>query len=333
MNQPNILLTGGAGYIGSHACKYLYKQGYKLIVLDNLSRGHLDFLKWGTYYIGDVGNSILLNKIFQIHKIDAVMHFAAFAYIGESNNKPSLYYKNNIVESVSLLDAMVENGCKNLIFSSSCATYGIVPENQIPITEDTIQNPINPYGNTKLFLEKIIHDYEKAYDLKAIIFRYFNAAGCDPEGEIGESHEPETHLIPLVIKAALKKTPVSIFGKDYPTPDGTAIRDYVHVNDIVVAHELGLQFLLGHQISESFNIGLGKGYSVQEIIETVEKIHGRPISREYKERRQGDPPILIASPEKIKKLLHWKPTFQSLDSIIQTAYNWETKTNQSTSIL
>jgi UDP-glucose 4-epimerase len=290
-------------------------------------------LKWGTYYIGDIGNTILLNQIFKKYKIDLVMHFAAFAYVGESNNKPSLYYKNNIVESVSLLDAMVENNCLNLIFSSSCATYGNVSMNQVPIKEDTIQNPINPYGNSKLFLEKIIRDYESAYNLKSIVFRYFNAAGSDPDLEIGEVHEPETHLIPLVIRAALSGNgEIGIYGNDYETPDGTAIRDYVHVNDIVSAHELGISYLLQNQISTSFNIGLGKGYSVKEVIEKIEEIHGKKVNKNILPRRQGDPPVLVANSDKICSKLNWSPYYKNLEDVILTAYRWEKKRIESNTI-
>lgn len=324
--SQTILVTGGAGYVGSHACKLLYERGHKIVVLDNLSRGNLSALRWGTYYIGDIGNPLLLKQVFRAHRIDTVMHFAAFAYVGESNSHPSLYYKNNISESVTLLDAMVENGCSNLIFSSSCATYGAVSSELIPINEDTPQNPVNPYGSSKLFLEKIIKDYERAYNLRSVIFRYFNAAGCDPEGSIGEDHDPETHLIPLAIRAALyPESSISIFGDDYPTHDGTAIRDYVHVGDIVRAHCLGMDYLLNGNPSNIFNIGLGKGYSVREVIDTVSDIAGMTVKARIEQRRPGDPPVLIASPEKIQSVLGWHPEFNELSDIVKTAFEWERK--------
>ncbi len=320
-----ILITGGAGYIGSHTNKILNQQGYKTIVFDNLERGHLEFVKWGEFLNDDLRNIEEIRDCFKKYpNIKAVIHFAAYAYVGESVQYPDMYYENNVKGTLNLLKVMQEFGVKNIVFSSSCATYGI--PTKIPISENTSQNPINPYGKSKLFSEQIIKDFAKSYGLKYIILRYFNAAGADPDCEIGEWHEPETHLIPLAIFATIGKTPgLKIYGSDYPTKDGTCIRDYIHVIDLANAHLRSLEYLLSNGESDEFNVGLGKGYSVKEVITPVEKVVGKGCNYDYADRRAGDPPILIASNEKIMKKLKWFPKYDDIELIIKTAYEWHIK--------
>jgi len=319
--SESVLVAGGAGYIGSHAAKILHQRGYRPVVVDNLSRGHRRAVKWGDFKEADLSDSNALAWIMKKYKVKAVMHFAAFAYVGESMSDPALYYQNNVVAALSLLNAMREADCRAFIFSSTCATYGIPAS--IPIVEENPQNPINPYGWTKLMVEKILDDFDRAYGFSHVNLRYFNAAGADPEGEIGEDHDPETHLIPLVFDAALGKRPnISIFGNDYPTPDGTCIRDYIHVIDLAEAHVLALEHLLGGGDSRSYNMGNNAGYSVLEVIESARKITGREITAVNADRRVGDPPTLVGSSEKIKKELGWKPKYPDLETIIETAWNW-----------
>jgi len=319
--MKNILVVGGAGYIGSHMCKYLSRQGYQPIVLDNLVYGHQGAVKWGPFFKGSAGDRDLLRKIFSEHSVEAVMHFAAFCYVGESVEKPAKYYENNVSNSVSLLEVMVENKVPNFIFSSSCATYGEPVE--IPICEDHPQNPINPYGRTKLMVEQILRDFEEAYGLGAVCLRYFNAAGADPDGELGEDHNPETHLIPLVLQTALGQRPhIDIFGDDYPTKDGTCIRDYIHIEDLAYAHLLALERLLNGQAGGRYNLGNGDGYSVKEVIDVARSITGKPIPAKVSERRAGDPAVLVGSSEKASRELGWRPRFGKLEAIIETAWNW-----------
>lgn len=318
-----ILVAGGAGYIGSHTVKMLYKKGYDVIVYDNLSKGYREFAKWGRFIEGDISDDKKLKKVFQKYKIDAVMHFCAFIEVGESVVEPEKYYKNNLVNTITLINTMKDAGIKNFIFSSTAAIFG-EPEN-IPIKEDDPKNPINPYGRTKLFVEEILEDYEKAYGFNSICFRYFNAAGADPDGEIGEAHNPESHLIPLILDAAMgKREAIKIFGTDYPTKDGTCIRDYIHVNDLAEAHILGLEFLLREKRSERFNLGSGEGYTVREIIDMVKKITGKDFKVVETERRAGDPPVLIADSSKARKILGWQRKF-TLQEIIETAWKWHQK--------
>ncbi|MCX7820449.1 MAG: UDP-glucose 4-epimerase GalE [Brevinematales bacterium] len=318
-----ILVAGGAGYIGSHTVKLLYKKGYDVIVYDNLSKGYREFVKWGKFVQGDIADSIKLKEVFNSYKIDAVMHFCAFIEVGESVVEPEKYYKNNLVNTINLLNTMKEMNVKKFIFSSTAAIFG-EPEH-IPIKEDDRKNPINPYGKSKLFVEQILEDYEKAYNFNSICFRYFNAAGADPEGEIGEAHNPESHLIPLVFDAAIgKREYVKIYGTDYPTKDGTCIRDYIHVNDLAEAHILGLEYLLNQNKSEKFNLGSGEGYSVKEIIDTVKKVTGKDFKVIETERRAGDPPVLIANSSKAKGILGWERKF-SLNEIISSAWEWHKK--------
>jgi len=319
-----ILIVGGAGYIGSSVNKLLNKMGYKTIVFDNLSNGHIEFVKWGKFYKGDLGNIYDIEKVFMENKMNCVMHFSAYAYVGESVTNPQKYYKNNVSNTINLLDVMLKYGVKKFIFSSTCAIYGIPI--QIPIPEDHLQNPVNPYGKTKFMVEEILKDYDKAYDLKYVSFRYFNASGADPECEIGEWHYPETHLIPLSIYNALGITEnITVFGTDYPTPDGTCIRDYIHVNDIAKAHILGFEYLMSKNKSDFFNLGNGNGFSVKEILDIVSMISGKKLNIVYGKRREGDPPILVGSSKKAYEILGWKPEFDNISDIIETAYRWHLK--------
>lgn len=316
-----ILICGGAGYIGSHVNKMLAEKGYETIVFDNLIYGHREAVKWGQFIQGDLSNLEEIRQVFRDHSIEAVYHFAAFAYVGESVDEPEKYYYNNIVNTLNLLRVMREFGCETIIFSSTCATYG-EPE-QLPITEDMKQNPINPYGFTKLAVERIFKDYEKAYGLKYVVLRYFNAAGADPEGEIGESHCPETHLIPLVLDAASgKREDIKVFGTDYNTPDGSCVRDYIHVYDLATAHLLALKYLQDGNNSEFFNLGNEKGTSVLEVIEAVRKVTGKNFKVTLAERRPGDPAKLVGSSAKIQRMLGWKPVYGGIEDIVRHAWGW-----------
>jgi UDP-glucose 4-epimerase len=322
-----ILVTGGAGYIGSHTVKNLEEAGYQIVIVDNLAYGHRDLVEnclEAKLIVGDIKNRTLLDELFSTYSIEAVIHFAAYAYVGESIVNPAKYYDNNVVGTLTLLEAMLAASVKKLVFSSTCATYGI-PE-QVPIPETHPQNPINPYGNSKLMVEKILADYHAACGLKHVCFRYFNAAGAEPSGLLGEDHQPETHLIPLVLLTALgNRDSVSIFGTDYPTPDGTCIRDYIHVNDLARAHILGLEYLLSGGDSEIFNLGNGNGFSVKEVIETARQITEKPITVKYGDRRPGDPPMLIGSSAKAAQILGWQPQHTDLQVIIAHAWQWHQK--------
>lgn len=323
-SKPSVLVVGGAGYIGSHAAKELGRRGYGVVVLDNLAYGHREFAKWGEFVLGDIADPHQLRLAFQKYSISAVMHFAAFAYVGESVTDPHKYYQNNVAYTLNLLQAMREAGVDKLIFSSTCATYG--NPRAIPMTEDHPQAPINPYGRSKLMVENIMADYAQAYGLKYVSLRYFNAAGADPETEIGEWHAPETHLIPLVLDAALdERKPIRVFGRDYDTPDGTCIRDYIHVTDLADAHILALEHLLAGGRSRVFNLGNGQGFSVREILETARRVTGRPIPALEAARRPGDPARLIGSSERIRAELGWKPRFADIERIIATAWAWHSK--------
>jgi len=319
-----ILITGGAGYVGCHVNKKLSNLQYDTLILDNLVYGHKSFVKWGKFIHGNFGDYHVLADIFSQYKIEAVMHLSAFAYVGESVTDPAKYYVNNLENTIHLLNMMIRFNIRNFIFSSTCSIYGI--PNSSPIREDHNQCPINPYGKSKFMIEQILIDYQHAYGLKFISLRYFNAAGADPDGEIGENHCPETHLIPSVINTALGLNEfVNIFGSDYPTPDGSCIRDYIHVNDIADAHVKALQYLESEGKSDVFNLGNEKGISVFEIIECVKKISNRPIQIKMSERRAGDPPMLIASLQKVKKVLNWSPVFTDIQDIVSSAWNWHDK--------
>jgi UDP-glucose 4-epimerase len=323
-DQPTILITGGAGYIGSHTVLDLKSRGYDCLVLDNLVYGHQNIVQEVLrvpLVIGDIGDKLLLNSIFESHNISAVIHFAAYAYVGESIQNPRKYYRNNVVASLTLLETMVDHGIKKIVFSSTCATYGI--PSTIPITEEQAQNPINPYGRSKIAVEKILLDFSQAYGLKSVIFRYFNAAGADPKGRLGEDHTPETHLIPLILYTALGKHPqITIYGTDYPTPDGTCVRDYIHVSDLAQAHVLGLTYLLNGGNTNIFNLGNGNGFSVREMIETAELVTNRPIRVLEGDRRPGDPPILVGSSEKARQTLGWQPQYPLAEDILAHAWAW-----------
>ena len=317
-----ILVTGGAGYVGSHACKALTGAGYKPVVYDNLSRGHREAVRWGPIVEGDLDDSARLIEAMHTHQITAVMHFAAFAFVGESVTDPELYYRNNVGGTLALLGAMRQAGVETIVFSSTCAVYG-VPET-VPIRETTAKAPLSPYGETKLAIERALHWYAGAYGMRYAALRYFNAAGADPDGEIGEDHEPETHLIPLVLRAALDRgDPVQIFGTDYPTPDGTAIRDYVHVTDLADAHVRALAYLTAGGDSLALNLGTGQGHSVREVVAAAGRIGGRPVPRREVPRRPGDPPELVADPAFARSRLGWRPRHSELDTIIRTALAWE----------
>ncbi len=316
-----ILVVGGAGYIGAHVCKMLSERGNSLIVLDNLSNGHKSFAKWGELIEGDMGDKDILRFIFKKYPVKAVMHFAAFAYVGESVEYPRKYYDNNFVNSLTLINAMCDHNVKYIIFSSTCSTYGN-PE-AIPINENHKQNPINPYGASKCMIERILQDYDRSYGLKSVIFRYFNAAGADEQADIGERHNPETHLIPLVLEAAAgRRDFIEIYGDDYETYDGTCIRDYIHVHDIAEAHILGLEYLDRTNQSAIFNLGNEMGFSIREVIKTAERVTGRSIESHVGQRRDGDPALLVGSSKKAKELLCWNPKLNSLEKIIGTAWNW-----------
>jgi len=323
-SQKTVLVTGGAGYIGIHAAQALEAKGYEVIILDNLTYGHRELVEKNlsaNLIVGNIADKALLREIFASYSISSVMHFAAFTYVGESVINPSKYYQNNLAGTLGLLSTMIECSVKKIVFSSTCATYG--EPQSIPITEDQPQNPINSYGRSKLMVENILKDYDKAYDLRSVIFRYFNAAGADPEGKTGEDHQPETHLIPLVIFAILGiKESISIFGTDYPTPDGTCIRDYIHVSDLAQAHVLGLEYLLEGRESNIFNLGNGSGFSVKEVIETAKKVIGKSIKVIEQERRPGDPPVLVGSAQKAREILGWQPQYAELEKIINHAWKW-----------
>jgi UDP-glucose 4-epimerase len=316
-----ILVTGGAGYIGSHTVLYLKEKGEEVIVLDNFKKGHEKALLGTKFYMGELSDERLLDEIFQNHKIDSVIHFAADSLVGESVENPLKYYENNVIGTYHLVKKLIENGVKRIVFSSTAATYG-EPES-VPIQEDDLTLPTNPYGETKLAIEKMLMWCDQAYGLKSVCLRYFNAAGADPEGRIGEDHNPETHLIPIVLQVALgQREKVSIFGDDYPTEDGTCIRDYIHVMDLAEAHYLALQKLKNTNESGIYNLGNGKGFSVQQVIDTCRKVTGMHIPAEVVPRRPGDPAVLIASSKKAHKELGWTPKYPDLETIVSHAWNW-----------
>ena len=316
-----ILVTGGAGYIGSHACKALSQAGFTPIVFDNLVYGHREAVQWGPLVVGDLLDPPAIGQVLQDFQPDAVIHFAAYAYVGESVSDPEKYYRNNIVGSLNLFEAMRQAGTDNLIFSSTCATYGLPIDGLI--SELHPQNPINPYGRSKLMVEQILRDFDHAYQLRSICLRYFNAAGADIAAEIGESHSPETHLIPLVLDAAAGTgTGITIHGSDYDTPDGSCIRDYVHVSDLADAHVLALQALLNGAKSSVYNLGNGRGYSVKEVVAAAQKVTGKEIPVSFGQRRVGDPASLVGDATLIKNVLGWAPRYSELADIIGSAWRW-----------
>jgi UDP-glucose-4-epimerase GalE len=319
--MTEVLVTGGAGYIGSHCCKELHKKGYHPVVVDNLVYGHRENVKWGDFFEGDIADPKLMTEVFSSHDIQAVIHFAAYAYVGESMTAPMKYYKNNVQKTIDLLHRAINHEIKLFIFSSSCAVYGM--PHTTPIDEHHSRYPISPYGRSKFMVEEILSDCSEAYPFEYISLRYFNAAGADPQGDIGENHDPETHLIPLILDVATGRSDeIKVFGCDYETEDGSCIRDYIHVTDLARAHVLALEKLLDGEPSHSINLGTGKGFSVLEAIALAQKITGKDIPYMVTDRRPGDPPVLVASNQKALLELGWQPIYTSPEDIIQTAWTW-----------
>jgi UDP-glucose 4-epimerase len=319
--MSRILVAGGAGYIGSHTVKELRRQGYEIVVFDNLSTGRRESVRSDELVVGDLEDRDDVRRVFQGGRIDAVLHFASLIQVGESYTHPRKYYTQNLSSSLNLLDAMLAAGVRAFIFSSSAAVYGV--PRQIPIPEDHPLSPFNPYGQTKFFVEQILRDYDRAYGLKFISLRYFNASGADPDGEMGECHDPETHLIPNLLFAAMgRKERLEIYGTDFPTPDGTAVRDYIHVSDLASAHVLALRKLLAEPKSDFINLGTNRGYSVREIIAAAEGMLGRPVPVKEMPRREGDVPVLLASKDKAERVLGWEIRLSAIESILETARKW-----------
>ena len=319
-----ILIVGGAGYIGSHINKELTKQGFETVVFDNLSSGKKELVKWGEFIQGDLGNINDIREVFKKYQIEGVMHFAAFKAVGESVVDPQKYYKNNVANTLNLFEVMKENNVNKFIFSSSAATFG--EPQYIPIDEKHPQSPINPYGETKLIVEHIMRDYSKAYDMRYVALRYFNACGADLEADVGEWPGSSSNLIPLVLDAAIgRREDIKVFGNDYPTPDGTCIRDYIHVTDLAEAHVLALKYLMDGGASECFNLGNGKGFSVKEVIDMAKKVTGIDFKVTEVERRAGDPPELVADAAKAREILKWQPKYNDLETIVSSAWKWHQK--------
>ena len=317
-----ILIVGGAGYIGSHMVKRLATAGHEVVTLDNLSYGYRDAVKYGEFVQGDLGNDKILDSIFSDGSIDAVMHFAGFIQVGESMIKPSMYYQNNVTNTLILLDAMLRHQVKKFIFSSTAAIFG--EPDYTPIDEKHNKQPINPYGHSKLMIEQVLDDYDEAYGLHSTCLRYFNAAGADPDGELGERHVPETHLIPLILQAASgRRDDIKIFGDDYATDDGTCVRDYIHINDLCDAHLLALELMIKNNKSARFNLGNGKGFSVKQVIDVAKKVSGKDFKVTMEPRRAGDPAVLVADANLATQTLNWQPKFAELEDIVRTAWNWE----------
>lgn len=328
--KPTILVTGGAGYIGSHVAFALKQAGYNLVVLDNLEYGHRELVEdilQVELVVGDISDRLLLDQLFTSHNIAAVMHFAAYIAVGESVEDPAKYYRNNVSGTLTLLEAMVAANVNKLVFASTCSIYGM--PKQVPMTEEHPQDPINPYACTKLVVEQMLTNFSQAYNLQSVVFRFFNASGANPQGLLGEDHNPETHLIPLVLLTALgKRASISILGTDYPTADGTCLRDYIHVSDLADAHVLGLEYLLQGGTSEVFNLGNGNGFSVRQVIETAQQVTGLEIKVVECDRRAGDPTILVGSSDKAQKILGWRPQYSDLSQIIKDAWQWHQKRHQ-----
>jgi UDP-glucose 4-epimerase len=322
--QMKVLVVGGAGYIGSHMVKMLLAEGHEVMTFDNLSSGHRDAVLGGEFFLGDLANRAELDAAFVRHRPDAVMHFASFIQVGESVRRPDMYYRNNLANTLNLLDAMLVHEVKHFIFSSTAAVFG--EPDYVPIDEAHPNRPVNPYGRSKWMVEQILADYDHAFGLKSVCLRYFNAAGADPDGLLGERHDPETHLIPLILQAASGRRPdIQVFGRDYDTPDGTCIRDYIHIVDLCAAHLLALQHLIGGGASERFNLGNGSGFSVQQVIDTVEKVTGSKVAVVDGSRRGGDPARLVADSSRARAQLGWQPMFADLEAIVAHAGAWERK--------
>ena len=316
-----VLVTGGAGYIGSHTNKLLHDKGVETVVVDDLSDGHAEAVTCGRFVQGDFGDKSLMGELMEKEKFDAVLHFAAFASVPDSVVRPARYYRNNVTNMQTLLDCCVEHGVKYFVFSSSASTFG--NPQYTPIDENHPQQPINPYGTTKLIGEKLLTDYERAYGLRYCAFRYFCAAGDSKDGSIGEAHDPETHLIPVMVKAAINNKPFSVFGTDYGTRDGSCVRDFIHVLDWAEANYLGLKYIMKNDCSDSFNLGSNEGFTVLEMIQALERVTGKLVPYQLAGRRAGDPASLIASNKKAKELLGWNPVHSGIDEILLDAWNWE----------
>lgn len=322
--DKTILVTGGAGYVGSHACKALARHGFTPVAYDNLSYGHEDSIRWGPLERGDIGDRARLDEVIVGRRPAAIMHFAAFIAVGESVADPGRYYRNNVAGSLNLLEAARDHGIGAFVFSSTAAVYGI--PDTVPIPESAVKQPINPYGHSKWMVECMLRDFGAAHGLKSTALRYFNAAGADPDGETGERHEPETHLIPLALDAvAGNGAPLTVFGEDYPTADGTCIRDYIHVSDLAEAHVAALEALLGGADSNAYNLGTGHGFTVRQVLDAIEKVTGRAVPHNVGPRRAGDPAALVADPSAANRDLGWQPRMSDLDSIVATAWAWHQK--------
>lgn len=319
-----VLVVGGAGYIGSHMVKMLLGAGHEVITLDNLSSGHRDAVLGGSFVEGDLADTQGLHQVFEQHKPEAVMHFASYIQVGESVRKPDIYYRNNVTNTLNLLDVMLQFNVKKFIFSSTAAVFG--EPDYVPIDEAHPNRPLNPYGRSKWMIEQVLADYDKAFDLRSVCLRYFNAAGADPEGQLGERHDPETHLIPLILQAASgRRDNIQVFGRDYDTPDGTCIRDYIHIVDLCSAHLAALEYLTKGGSSDRFNLGNGSGFSVQEVIDAVQKVSGKQVTVINGPRREGDPARLVADAKRARSILAWQPTYTALDTIVSHAWQWERK--------
>lgn len=318
------LVTGGAGYIGSHTAKELTRRGRDVVVLDNLSTGHRDFLKWGAFEEGDLADSAFIDRVFEEHGIDEVVHFASFIAVGESVQKPDIYYRNNVSNTLNLLDGMVRHGVGRIVFSSSAAVYGEPQTSRL--AEDHPLNPLSPYAWSKRIMEQVLADYGAAFGLRSVSLRYFNAAGADHDAEVGERHQPETHLIPLILAAAAGRRPsIKVFGTDYPTPDGTCLRDYIHVTDLADAHVLALDHLADGADTDVFNLGNGNGFSVREIIDVAREVTGLEVPVEEDARRAGDSPALVSASEKARRVLGWEPRYDDVREIVSSAWKWHQK--------
>jgi UDP-glucose-4-epimerase GalE len=315
-----VLVTGGAGYIGSHACKALAAAGYRVVVFDNLVAGHRGAVQWGELVLGDITDARDVLDAMHRHEVFAVVHFAAYLDVGESVREPARYYRNNVLGALNVLEAMADAGINHFVFSSTCATYGEPLET--PITEAHPQRPINSYGETKLAIERALPHFERAHGIHSVALRYFNASGADPDGDIGEDHSPEIHIIPRAIEATAGRRPLQVFGDDYPTPDGTCLRDYIHVTDLADAHVKALDALVETGKSGAYNLGTGRPHSVREVVDAVGRVAGQPVPWTIAPRRPGDPAVLYASPHKAQAELHWMPRFIDIDAIVTTAWNW-----------
>lgn len=324
-SSESVLVAGGAGYIGSHTAKYLRQQGLVPVVVDNLITGNRFALRYGPHYEGSIADAALIARIVAEHRPLGAILFAAHAYVGESTAEPRKYYQNNVSAAITFLDALIDAGVRSVVFSSSCSVYG--QPSKVPIPEDSPPNPLSPYAESKMIVEKVLRWYDSAYSLRSASLRYFNAAGADPDGEIGECHDPEPHLIPRAISAAMGGPPLEVFGTDYPTPDGTAIRDYIHVADLAAAHVLALRRLADGGESMALNLGTGTGHSVLEVVRAVERISGKTVPIKYGPRRLGDAPSLVADARRAHELLGWRPQWSGIDTIVESAWRWHSRGN------